>query len=226
MRTARRPGRRHTPAERYELFKKNLAQRAAAITRDQFQGIDSLDDWKRRAPGVRRQLLDMLGLDPLPPRTPLNARVTGGFERDGYRVENIVFESRPKLYVTGNLYLPDHEAGREVSAHRLCHRALAEPGRREGRISASWNLVCQRTASWPLCSTPSSSARFPGIHHGIHDLGMWHWLSLGYAPAGVEVWNAIRALDYLETRPEVDRARAGHDRPLGRRRGHLVHRGR
>src|SRR5438270_748637 len=33
---------------------------------------------------------------------------------------------------------------------------------------------------------------------------MWHWLSLGYTPAGVEVWNAIRALDYLETRPEVD----------------------
>lgn len=49
----------------------------------------------------------------------------------------------------------------------------------------------------------------PGIHHGIHDLGMWHWLSLGYTPAGVEVWNAIRALDYLETRKEVDTSRAG-----------------
>ena len=49
----------------------------------------------------------------------------------------------------------------------------------------------------------------PGIHHGIHNLGMWHWLSLGYTPAGVEVWNAIRALDYLETRPEVDASRAG-----------------
>ena len=38
----------------------------------------------------------------------------------------------------------------------------------------------------------------PGIHHGIHDLNMWNWLSLGYTPIGVEVWNAIRALDYLE----------------------------
>ena len=49
----------------------------------------------------------------------------------------------------------------------------------------------------------------PGIHHGTHDLGMWYWHSLGYTPAGPEVWNAIRALDYLETRPEVDPARVG-----------------
>src|SRR5439155_518737 len=48
-----------------------------------------------------------------------------------------------------------------------------------------------------------------GIHHGTHDLNMWHWLSLGYTPAGVEVWNAIRALDYLATRPEVDKQRIG-----------------
>jgi hypothetical protein len=47
----------------------------------------------------------------------------------------------------------------------------------------------------------------PAIHHGTHDLGMWNWLSLGYTPAGPEVWNAIRAVDYLETRPEVDRTR-------------------
>ena len=43
-----------------------------------------------------------------------------------------------------------------------------------------------------------------GIHHGTHNLGKWYWLSLGYTPAGPEIWNAIRALDYLETRPEVD----------------------
>ena len=48
--------------------------RGAAITRDQFQGLNSLEDWKRRRPEVHNQLLDMLGLHPLPPRTPLNAR--------------------------------------------------------------------------------------------------------------------------------------------------------
>jgi dienelactone hydrolase len=52
-------------------------------------------------------------------------------------------------------------------------------------------------------------AEISGVHHGTHDLNMWNWFSLGYTPAGVEVWNAIRALDYLETRPEVDKSRIG-----------------
>jgi cephalosporin-C deacetylase-like acetyl esterase len=49
----------------------------------------------------------------------------------------------------------------------------------------------------------------PGIHHGTHNLGMWYWFSLCYSPAAVEVWNAIRALDYLETRSEVDASKIG-----------------
>src|SRR5262245_18250728 len=96
-----------TPAaQRYELFQKNLALRAAAITRDQFKGIEDLESWKRRRPEIRRQFLDSLGLEPLPPRSPLRARITSSFDRDTHRVENIVFESQPGLYVTGNLYLP------------------------------------------------------------------------------------------------------------------------
>jgi dienelactone hydrolase len=49
----------------------------------------------------------------------------------------------------------------------------------------------------------------PGEHHGTYRKGWWWWQARGYTPAGVELWNAIRALDYLETRPEVDAARLG-----------------
>ncbi|HBJ35242.1 MAG TPA: acetylxylan esterase, partial [Planctomycetaceae bacterium] len=48
-----------------------------------------------------------------------------------------------------------------------------------------------------------------GIHHGTYRHGMWWWNNRGYTPAGVEAWNCIRALDYLETRPEVDAKRFG-----------------
>jgi hypothetical protein len=53
---------------------------------------------------VRKCMLAVLG--GLPDRTPLNARVVGALERDGYRVEKVIFESQPNFYVTGNLYLP------------------------------------------------------------------------------------------------------------------------
>jgi hypothetical protein len=49
----------------------------------------------------------------------------------------------------------------------------------------------------------------PGIHHGTYKEGRWWWAARGYTPAGVEAWNGIRALDYLETRPEVDRTKMG-----------------
>ena len=48
-----------------------------------------------------------------------------------------------------------------------------------------------------------------GIHHGTYRYDMWWWLCRGYTPAGVEAWNCIRALDYLQTRPEVDPQRMG-----------------
>jgi len=48
-----------------------------------------------------------------------------------------------------------------------------------------------------------------GIHHGTYSHNRWDWYSRGYTPAGTEVWNAMRALDYLETRPDVDKVRMG-----------------
>ena len=53
---------------------------------------------------ARREFLRMI--DGLPEKTPLDARITGRFERDGYRVENLIFESMPGMYVPANLYIP------------------------------------------------------------------------------------------------------------------------
>ncbi|MBI3684332.1 MAG: acetylxylan esterase [Acidobacteria bacterium] len=199
----------HTAAQRYEMFRNHLAIRAAAITRDQFQGVHSLEDWTRRRPEVRRQLLDMLGLDPLPARTPLNARITGGFERDSHRVENIVFESKPGLYVTGNLYLP-RAAGAPARFPAVVYVSGHSPGPAGAKFDYQHHGIWfARHGFAAFVLDTIEFGEIPGIHHGTHNLGMWHWLSLGYTPAGVEVWNAIRALDYLETRKDVDTAKAG-----------------
>jgi cephalosporin-C deacetylase-like acetyl esterase len=199
--------RRHSPQERYDLFRRHLANRGEAVTRHQFRGIGNLDEWKRNRERIRADFLDSLGLNPLPQRTPLNARVTGGFQREGYRVENVVFQSMPGLYVTGNLYLPAAAVPGSktptvlyVSGHSPGPAGAKVDYQRHGIWFAKNGLIA-------LLLDTNEFGEIPGIHHGLHNLEMWYWLSLGYTPASVEVWNAIRALDYLESRPEVDASR-------------------
>src|SRR5688500_14805470 len=63
--------------------------------------IQSLADWKERRGEYQRQLLEMLGLDPLPEKTDLKSVITGTVEHDEFVVEKLHFQSRPGLYVTG-----------------------------------------------------------------------------------------------------------------------------
>jgi cephalosporin-C deacetylase-like acetyl esterase len=189
------------------MFERYLQRRASEVTRGSLAGIQSRAEWERRRPEVRRQLLYMLGLDPMPARTPLHARTTGQFQREGYRVENVVFESMPGLYVTGNLYLPTARQGRLPAVLYVCGHSPDPAGAK---------VIYQRNGIWlarlgyvVLVVDPLHFGEVSGIHHGTNDLGMWYWHSLGYTPVGPEVWNAVRALDYLETRPEVTPGKFG-----------------
>ncbi len=196
-----------TAAQRYEMATNHLKGIAADLSAQCLRDVQTLDDWKRKRPELRRQLLEMLGLDPLPARTPLNARITGQLERDAYRIEKIVFQSLPGLYVTGNFYVPRGAVRSLPAILYLCGHSphpLGAKGEYQDRALwfASHGYVC-------LVLDTLEFGEVAGIHHGTHNLNLWNWLSLGYTPAGVEVWNAMRALDYLETRPEVDPRRIG-----------------
>ena len=196
-----------TAAQRHEMATNQLKRLVVEMTAQCLNDIRSLDDWKRQQPEFRRQLLDMLGLDPLPKRTPLKAQITGRLERDAYRIEKLVFQSLPGLYVTGNFYVPTGAAKALPTILYLCGHSphpLGAKSQYQDRAIwfASHGFPC-------LVLDTHEFGELAGIHHGTHDLNMWHWLSLGYTPAGVDVWNAIRALDYLETRPEVDAKRIG-----------------
>ncbi len=193
----------HTIEQRYQMFQDYLVNRASQVTQNNLTGIETLSEWNRKRPEVRKQLLYVLGLDPMPKRTPLNARVARQFERDSYRVENIVFESMPRLYVTANLYIPKGRDGRLPAVLYLCGH---EPGPWGAKVAYQHHGIWFARHGY-VCFVLDTIefGEIPGIHHGTHDLGMWYWFSLGYTPAGPEVWNAIRAVDYLETRPEVDR---------------------
>src|SRR5438270_12765840 len=108
-----------SPAERYRMFQHYLEFRGQQITAKQPAGVHDLAEWNKKRPQLRRELLFMLGLDPLPAKTPLRAAVTGQFERERFRVEKVVFQSMLGLYVTGDLYLPK-TTGRNPAVIYLC----------------------------------------------------------------------------------------------------------
>lgn len=196
-----------TPRGRHAAVLQHLKTTAAELSARCLDDVRNPDDWRARRPELQRQLRSMLGLEPLPARTPLHEQITGTLDRPEYRIEKVVFQSLPGLYVTGNLYVPHDRPGPLPAILYVCGHAPHPQGAKsyyQDRV-----LWYARQGYVVLILDTLEFGEVPGIHHGIHDLNMWHWLSLGYTPIGVEVWNAMRAIDYLQTRPEVDAERIG-----------------
>ncbi|HEV7226106.1 MAG TPA: hypothetical protein VGN42_25590, partial [Pirellulales bacterium] len=100
----------HVPAQDTSAGDKMLAEyfraETAKLSERCLADVKTLEDWTSKRDEYRRQLAEMLGLDPMPERTDLKAVVTGKLENEFFTVEMVQFQSRPGLYVTGNLYLP------------------------------------------------------------------------------------------------------------------------
>jgi dienelactone hydrolase len=181
------------------------------------EDLTTREEWEQRRPQLRQQFLEMMGLWPLPERTPLEPVITGRVEVERYIIEKLYFQSLPGLYVTANLYLPK-ESQTSTQQRRfpailyVCgHGNVVQDG-----ISYGSKVHYQYHPAWfaahgyvCLVIDTLQLGEIQGVHHGTYREKMWWWQARGYTPAGVELWNGIRALDYLESRPEVDRQRIG-----------------
>jgi len=174
--------------------------------------IQSAEDWAAHQARYRRELLEMLGLWPLPERSSLEPQITGELQADGFRVQRLLFQSLPGLFVTANLYLPDGLAQPAPAILYTCgHGEMRHNG-----VSIGNKTYYQHHGAWfarhgyiCLMLDTLQLGEVEGVHHGTYRFGRWWWNSRGYTPAGVEAWNAIRALDYLQSRPEVDATKLG-----------------
>jgi cephalosporin-C deacetylase-like acetyl esterase len=196
-----------------------LKDKAAALLDDRRRAIASIDtmaDLQARQRYWRERMWSYLG--DRPERTPLNARVVGAVDRGDFRVERIIFESRPGFYVTANLYLPakgkppypailfplGHEEG--AKAHQAWQRCLAGLARR-GFVALTWDPIGQGERvqmydeDWHDSKVQAST-----VEHTI--IGI-QCLLTGTHIAQYTIWDGIRALDYLLSRPEVDAKRVG-----------------
>ena len=174
--------------------------------------VKTLADWDARKGEYRTQLLEMLGLDPMPERNDLKATVTGTLDHAEFTVERLHFQSRPGLYVTANLYVPKNLTKPAPAVLYVCgHGSVTKDG-----VAYGNKVAYQHHAIWfarhgyvCLILDTLQLGEVAGIHHGTHREGMWWWNSRGYTPAGVEAWNCVRALDYLQTRKKVDPDKLG-----------------
>jgi cephalosporin-C deacetylase-like acetyl esterase len=180
-----------------------LAHEAQRLSQRALDGAKTAREWEVRRSKLHQEYLDMLGLWPLPEKTPLHATVTGRLERQNLVVEKLHFQSRPGLYVTGNLYRPKEIPGKLPAILYVCgHSGRGRDGNKtafqeHGMWFATNGYIC-------LIIDTLQLGEIPGVHHGTYNQGRWWWQALGYTPAGVECWNGIRALDYLVSRPDVD----------------------
>ena len=165
-------------------------------------------EWIAKAAELREHILVSNGLTPMPEKTPLNAHVFGRVEREDYTVEKVYFEAYPGFFTTGNLYRPKGEKGPFpgiVSPHGHWGRGRLEnseagsvPGRcinfaKQGYVIFSYDMV----------GRVDSGEQIDHAYGGERE-ALW-----GLSLMALQLWNAIRAVDFLEALPDVDNDRIG-----------------
>ena len=154
---------------------------------------------------------------PKPERTPLNAKTTGTVERDGYKIEKIIIESRPSFFVTGNLYLPQGRKGPLPGVVGVCghsangkaaeaYQSFAQGLARQGYVTFIFDPIGQGERLQDVDATFKSK---PSIGVGEHLYAGNQQFLVGEFFGMWRAWDGIRALDYLLTREEVDPKHVG-----------------
>jgi len=188
-----------------EMIQGYLSREAQKIHDGFMQDVESSEDWEKLRAGYKQEYFHMLGLWPMPAKTPLKATVTGTLAGDGYVVDMLHYQSRPRLYVTANLYRPAKvsEGKRLPAVLYVCGHSMRG---RNGNKTAyqSHGIWFARHGYVCLVLDTLQMGEIAAIHHGTYREGRWWWHSRGYTSAGVECLNGIRGIDYLVSRPDVD----------------------
>jgi dienelactone hydrolase len=180
---------------------------AAATLRANDRPPATRGEWDARRTALRDAILAAIGPMPTKP-CPLNPQVLGTLDRTGYRVEKVIFQSRPDVWVTANLYVPDGSGRRPavLAVHGHHDWARIDPTVQSyciGLAKLGFVVLCvDAFGAGERHATPAK-----GNYHGALD-GSALW-PVGQTLLGMQVYDNRRAVDYLLTRPEVDPAKLG-----------------
>lgn len=171
----------------------------------------SLDEWNQRREWLRGQVRFAAGLDPEPPRTPLNPHIFGRIEHDDYTIEKVYFESMPGVLVCGNLYRPKNVSVKCPAV--ACPHGHWARGRihhdERGSIPARCITLARLGAvvlAYDMVGYNDSGKQF------THKAPVWTepanalW---SFSVLGLQTWNSMRVIDFLQSLPDVDPKRIG-----------------
>ena len=173
-------------------------------------------DWLERQGIVKKKLLDLVSS--FPEKTPLNAQVTGVLKKDGYKVEKVLYESKPGYYVTGAIYIPNgvkkkapaifYACGHSVQGFRVeIYQHVIINLVKKGFVVFTIDPMGQgeRFEYW---DKEKGESKFPIPDHE-HSYAGAQCLISGYSTGDNFIWDAIRGIDYMLSRKEIDPERIG-----------------
>ncbi len=201
------------PSKMMHVYLMGLAEAALDRRDAEYEKIKTPEHVARYQQAMRKFYLDQLG--GFPQRTPLNAKVVAKREGDGCRIEKVIYESQPKLFVTALLYLPKTEPPYPGVLVPCGHSG-------NGKACEAYQSVCVLLAKnglAALCYDPIEQGEryqlldekgkpLAGTTTGHSIVGVGSTL-LGLNTATYRIWDGMRSIDYLQTRPEVDPTRIG-----------------
>jgi dienelactone hydrolase len=167
----------------------------------------TLAEWQARRAHLQKQILSAAGLLPMPVKTPLRPLVFGRIAKPDYTVEKVLLETMPGYYLGGNLYRPLGRSGKLP--------AIASPhghwvyGRLEDSATGSIPARCINLARLGFVVFAYDMVGYNDTIQTPHDFGSPRHQLWSFGPLGLQLWNSIRVVDFLESLPEVDAKRIG-----------------
>lgn len=192
------------------------AEAFAALDRRRaaYERLKTSAEIKEYQVALRAKLTEQLG--GLPPRTPLNAQTVGTIDGDAYRIEKVMFESQPRHHVTANLYLPKGNGPFPAVLVSSGHSRTAKTAdynqrfaiamANQGIAALAYDPIGQGERSQILDDTGKPQFNGTTTEHFLVGVGS---ILVGANTASYRIWDGIRAIDYLASRPEIDATRIG-----------------
>lgn len=211
-------GRANRPPHRFPTMIQNYyidqVRQISTNHKERIYRLNSKKEALKYQSGIKEKILDCLG--PFPEKTPLNPVITGQLDREGYTVEKVIYESRPGFKVTANLYIPDNNGqpspavlgtcGHTREAKSSMYQYFAQSLARKGYVVLIFDCIGQgERLQYPVDKRKSSykwgvtEHIYAGVPLALTGDSMASWF----------VWDAIRGIDYLCSRPEVDQRHIG-----------------